>query len=391
MKNNQKGDGMKQTFYADKFFLMHEVKEKGYLLIENGVFSGFKPNKPSTEYDLTDYSGKWIAPGLVDTHIHGIFDYDVMDNHLAGLKTMSRALLQCGVTSFLPTTLTSSVPEINSTVQTIGEQYHTMEGAKIQGIFIEGPFFTEKYKGAQNAKYFLPPDMELLNQWQTLAKGLIKKIAIAPEYPEATEFIRAATKQGIVVALAHSDATYEQAVLAVEQGASMFTHTFNGMSGLHHREPGMIGAALSLKGVYNELICDWQHVHPVTSKILLDATGRNRMVLISDSIKAALMPEGTYNLGEFQVTVKDGQARIPSGNLAGSVLLLKDAVKNVVEQGLATVHEAINMASIIPAKSVGIDHLCGKISVGHPADFIVLDKKLDLHATYVSGNLLYHT
>ena len=370
---------------ADRFFFENEVKEAGFLLIEDGKFAGYRVALPAEVDEIVDYTGKWIAPGLVDTHIHGLAGYDVMENQVSGLQRMSEGLLQCGVTSFLPTTLTSPVADIEAVVAQIGQVHTSMTGAKIQGIFIEGPFFTEKYKGAQNATYFLPPEGELLAQWQDKAKGLIKKVAVAPEYPETAGFIAKAKELGVTVALAHSDATYVQAKAAVEQGAKVFVHTFNGMSGLHHREPGMVGAAMTLAGVYNELICDWQHVNPVTSGILMDATGRDRMVLVSDSMQAALMSEGMYELGEYEVTVKAGQARLSDGTLAGSVLLLKDAVKNVVEAGLATPEQAIAMACLNPAKSVGIDHLCGKIADGYAADFIVLTPALELMATYVQG------
>jgi len=380
---------MKKAIYADKFFFEDHEEEIGYLLIEDGKFSAFSKERPASNYEILDYSGRWVAPGLVDTHVHGLCGYDIMDNDVNGLKTISKGLLACGVTSFLPTTLTADTQLINDVVKHIGEVYKEVSGAKIQGIFLEGPFFTEKYKGAQNSDYFSEPSIDLLQKWQDLSGGLIKKIAIAPEHNGTSEFIKYATENNVAVALGHSAATYEMAKAAVSAGASIFVHTFNGMSPLHHREPGMVGAAMTLPGVYNELICDGHHVHPQSAKILMDATGRDRVVLISDSMEAGLMSDGEYRLGEFLVTVKNKTAKMENGSLAGSVLRLIDAVKNVVEWGMATPHEAINMASLVAAKSIGIDDVCGKIAPGYGAGFIVLTPDLELEATYVDGEKGY--
>jgi N-acetylglucosamine-6-phosphate deacetylase len=264
-----------------------------------------------------------------------------------------------------------------------------VQGAKIKGIFLEGPFFTEKHKGAQNTKYFRDASIDKLKKWQKLSNQLIKKIAIAPERKGAAEFIEYAVKEKISIALAHSDATYEEAKHAVEKGASIFVHTFNGMSGLHHREPGMAGAAMNLKDAFAEIICDGHHVHPTAVNILMNARGRNTTVMVSDCMMAGGMPEGHYQLGEFPVEVKDGAARIEGGSLAGSILQLKDAAKNVVQWGIATAAEAIYMASTAPAKSVQIDNECGKIAEGYAADFIVLNPGLDLTATYLDGVCRY--
>jgi len=380
---------MKKAIYADKFFFENKMDGPGYLMIKDGKFDGFSRDLPSSDVKIIDYTGKWVAPGLVDTHVHGLRGYDVMDNQILGLKKMSEDLLACGVTSFLPTTLTSSIQRLDEVVEGIGNCYQDTPGAKIQGIFLEGPFFTETYKGAQNPAYFSDPSMEVLQNWQKLSNGLIKKIAIAPERKGATEFTQYATQNGIAVALAHSHATYEEVRTVIENGASIFVHTFNGMSPLHHREPGMVGAAMSLKGVFNELICDGHHVHPQVAKILMNVTDVDRMVLISDSIRACAMPEGVYELGELPVIVKDKTARIENGSLAGSVLQLKDAIKNAVDWNIATPVEAVNMASLIAAKSVGIDDVCGKIAPGYDADFIVLDSQLELMATFVDGEKKY--
>ncbi|MED3564233.1 N-acetylglucosamine-6-phosphate deacetylase [Bacillus xiapuensis] len=376
---------MGQFVFADMFFLEDGVAGPGYLEIKDGKFGSFYVTLPSESADVINHAGKWIAPGLVDTHIHGFKNHDIMDNDFEGLKAISDGLLSCGVTSFLPTTLTSSPEKLNEVVAMIGENYTKVQGAKIKGIFLEGPFFTEKHKGAQNTKYFCDPSIEMLETWQENSDYLIKKIALAPERKGALEFIEHAVNQQVTVALAHSDATYAEAKQAVEKGASIFVHTFNGMRGLHHREPGMVGAAMNLPDVFAEIICDGHHVEPAAANILMTARGRKETLLVTDCMMAGGMPEGRYLLGEFPVEVKNGAARLESGSLAGSILQLKEAVKNVVDWGIAAPEEAIYMASTAPAKSIGIDGECGMIATGYDADFIVLTPELDLTATYLDG------
>jgi N-acetylglucosamine-6-phosphate deacetylase len=380
---------MTKYIFAEKFFLEEKIVGPGFLEIRDGKFGTFSDDLPDKAAEVIDYAGQWVAPGLVDTHIHGYKNHDVMDNDFEGLNVISEGLLSCGVTSFLPTTLTSSTESLNNVVEMIGANVSNVQGAKIKGIFLEGPFFTEKHKGAQNIKYFGDPSIDKLKKWQELSNKSIKKIAIAPERKGALEFVEYAVKEDITVALAHSDATYEEAKQVVEKGASIFIHTYNGMSPLHHREPGMVGAAMNLKDVFAEVICDGHHVHPVAANILMNVRGRTETVMVTDCMMAGGMPEGHYQLGEFPVEVKDGAARLESGNLAGSILQLKDAVKNVVEWGIATPAEAIYMASTAPAKSVQIDDECGKIAVGYAADFIVLNPALDLTATYLDGVCRY--
>lgn len=376
---------MRTFIFAEKFFLKSDVKGPGYLEITDGIFGGFFKEVPEGETNIIKEEGKWIAPGLVDTHIHGYLNHDVMDNDADGLKVMSEGLLSCGVTSFLPTTLTSSKDHLTKVAKTIGEVYQDVPGAKVQGIYFEGPFFTEKYKGAQNPSYFGDPDIATFNEWQEASGGIIKKIALAPERKGVKEFVKAVTEEGVVVALGHSDATLEEATEAVEAGASVFVHAFNGMRGLNHREPGMVGALMSLNQVFSELICDGHHVHPNAANILMETAGHNHVALITDCMMAGGMPDGNYNLGEFPVVVKDGTARLDSGNLAGSILKLKEAIKNVVDWELATPEQAIMMATIVPAISCKIDDKCGMISQGRDADFIVLNPNMELAATYLDG------
>lgn len=372
-------------YFAKYIVLEDRILENCYMEVEDGKIKSFSKKEVEEYEDL----GEIIAPGLVDTHIHGYGGKDIMDCKKGYLDEISKGILECGVTSFLPTTLTDSTEKLNEACKVIGDEYKSVTGAKVRGIFLEGPFFTEKYKGAQNGSYMSDPDIEKLKKWKELSNGLVNKIAIAPEREGAIDFIKEANAMGVRVALGHSDASFDEAVDAVDAGANIFVHVYNGMSGLHHRNPGMVGAAMSTDS-YGELICDGHHVNPNAANILMNTKGRDRIALITDCMSAGGMPEGDYKLGEFPVVVKDGTARLKdSGNLAGSILRLKEAVKNVVEWEIADVFEAIQMASLIPAKSVGIDNVCGKLHEGYDADFIVLDENLDLKATFLNGKRVF--
>lgn len=378
---------MKKYYKASKIFLENEILENQFMIVEDDTIKGF-----TKEYDgeYEDFSGKIIAPGLVDTHVHGYQNVDITDGKPGDLNIMSKGILEMGVTSFLPTTLTSSFEILSNAVETIGKEYKDVEGAKVQGIFMEGPFFTEKYKGAQNPAYMSDPSIEKLEKWQELSGGLIKKIAIAPERKGVEEFIKRAKEMGVYVALAHSDASFDQAMSAVNAGANIFIHLYNGMRGLHHREPGMVGAAM-YSDAYAELICDGHHVHPAAAGIAMKAKGHDNILLVTDCMMAGGLGDGESRLGEFKVIVKDGMAKLETGSLAGSILKLKDGVKNVYDWKIADKKQAVDMATVNAAKSVGIDDVCGILKEGRKADFIVLNDDLSLEKTFLDGKLVYQT
>lgn len=367
------------------------ILEKGvetdrYVRIENGKFAEIMTQ---CEEEYEDFSDRIMAPGYVDTHIHGYGGHDVMDLDADGFLKICAGIVENGVTSFLPTTLTASTEALDEACRMIGENYTRSSGAKVQGVFLEGPFFTEKHKGAQNPKYFCDPDIEKLKRWKALSNGLVNKIALAPERAGSEDFIRQARELGVYVALGHSDASYEEAYRAVMAGANIFVHTYNGMSGLHHREPGMVGAALATEDTFAELIADGHHVHPAAIKTVVRAKRYDHVALVTDCMMAGGLNEGMYKLGEFDVCVKDGTARLASGSLAGSILKLKEAVAHLVQWDIVDRFKAIQMASLIPAMSVGIDDRCGKIALGREADFVLLDEDLEVRATYVNGQCVF--
>lgn len=381
---------MKRYIYAKKVFMPAGVIDTPcYLEITDGKFGEIRECKPEGA-DIIDYSDYAIAPGLVDTHIHGYNGYDVMDGSEAALHEISKGLLETGVTTFLATTLTAKREVLTDVCRIVGQVAGKEEGAQIAGIFLEGPFFSEAHKGAQNPAYMGDPEIEALREWQEASGGLVKKIALAPERPGSLKFIRQARALGVISSIAHTDATYDHCRDAVNAGAKIFIHTYNGMRGLHHREPGVVGAALTLPHVFAEMICDGYHVHPVAAEIVTKMRGSEQTVLITDCMRGGGLGDGESKLGEFDVVIKEGAARLAdSGSLAGSVLSLIKAVQNVVEWGLATPEEALRMASMVPADSVEMADRCGQIIPDRQADFIVLDDKLNLQATYIKGECRY--
>ncbi len=381
------------TYYihADRFFLPSRTETGGYLEVQDdGHFGFYFPEGQRPSGRIVEEGSHWIAPGYVDTHIHGLLGEDVMKSDWDGIDRISKGLLAAGVTSWLPTTITASRDQLTKICEMIAAHAGEETGAKIQGIHFEGPFFTTTHGGAENPKYMTDPDLGALKIWLKASHHLLRKISMAPERKGSAAFVREAVKEGLVVALGHSDADYEQTMACIEAGASMFTHTFNGMNQLSQHSPNIIGAAFSTRLTDDELICDGHHVLEPAIRALIQAKSPEHIVLVTDCMQAGMMPDGDYQLGELPVYVRDGMARLKDGsNLAGSILLLKDAVRNLVSWNDATPEDAVMMASYTPSRSVGLLDRCGVILPDHPADFIVLNPDMTLEETYVNGQSRY--
>lgn len=373
---------------ADKFFLPAGPQLGGYLMVGDGVFGAWQADEPSCE--IKDYTGSWIAPGMVDTHIHGFYNHSTTDNDPEGIDISSTELARRGTTSWLPTTFTDGVEQIKDACAAIAQADEGRGpdfcGARIQGIYLEGPFFTMKHVGAQNPAYLIDPSEEVFDQWQEAAGGRIVKSAMAAERDGAAAYAAALNAKGVVTSIGHSDATYDECIAVINAGASCFTHTYNGQRGLHHREPGVVGAAMSTPKTYAEIICDGKHVNPAAIKALLQAKGWQHTVLITDCLGCGGMPEGSYTSGGMDVIMKDNLCWLADGkSIAGSVLTLAQGVKNIVDWGIASADIAIRMATEVPARSAHIEDKCGSIMPGRDADFVVFDHELTLVETYVGG------
>ena len=379
------------SIYSERFVLPGGVFGPGYLPIVDGKFGAFTVDRP--EGDVVDASGKWVAPGLVDTHIHGFFNHATTDKDPEGMNVASVELARRGTTSWLPTTFTQGVDDLGaccaSIFQTVDSRGSDFVGARIQGIFLEGPFFTMKHVGAQNPAFLIDPKIEILEGWQRAAHGIIRKSALAPERAGSVEYVSAATAMGVKCAIGHSDATYEQSLAAVAAGASVFVHTYNGMRGLHHRDPGVVGCAMATRDTYAEIICDGKHVTPGACQVLVNAKGWAHVVLITDCLACGGMPEGDYMSGGLPVVMRDGLCYLrDGGSIAGSVLTLVQGVKNFYDWGIVTAEQAIRMATEVPARANGIDRLCGSIIPGRDADLVLLNSDLTLDSVYVGGSLV---
>jgi N-acetylglucosamine-6-phosphate deacetylase len=330
--------------------------------------------------------GKYIAPGLIDLHIHGSGGCDTMDGSLEGLKKISSMICKRGVTSFLPTTMTMEIGLVYKALDTIKEVMNLkLDGAEVLGAHMEGPFISERYKGAQSVVHIIKPVFEIVEDYL----DVIKIITLAPEMDEGHEFIKKIkSKSNIVLSIGHSNATYEQAKSAIKDGTSHVTHLFNAMTPLNHREPGIVGAALN-SNVSCELIADTIHVHKDLFKLLVKVKGVEKLVLITDCMRAGGMKEGVYDLGGQKVVVNDNSARLINGTLAGSILDLNLAVKNMIKNTELEIHEAISMACLSPAKVIGMQDKKGSLKKGKDADIIIFDEDFNIYTTIVKGRVVY--
>ncbi len=376
------------ALHAEKFVLPGGLVGGGYLTVSDGLFGTWSAERPNCE--IVELGDSWVGPGLVDTHIHGFFGHATTDRDPKGLNEASIELARRGTTAWLPTTFTDSVESIAAQCAAIADANDSREkgfiGARIPGIYLEGPFFTEKHKGAQNPAYLKAPSYEDFSLWQDSARGLIVKSALAAEYEEALAYIAQLDSEGVVVALGHSDANFEESIAAVNVGATVFVHTYNGMSGLHHRDPGLVGCAMVTRDTYAELICDGRHVAPGACAALVRAKGWEHVVPVTDCLGCGGLPEGSYMSGGMPVVLKDGLCYLEgSGNIAGSILTLAQGIKNMVDWGIVSAEQAIRMGSEVAARSAGVEFGCGFILPDRDADFNIYAPDLSLRATYIGG------
>lgn len=335
---------------------------------------------------IIDAHGKYISPGFIDIHIHGSGGKDTMDGELAGLKIISETIAKNGVTAFLPTTMTMEKQKIYKALDTVRLAVkEKIKGAKILGAHMEGPFISEKYKGAQKKDYILKPSFEFIENYL----DIIKIISMAPEEDFEFKFIKEVKNNSdIVLSMGHTNSDYETAMEAVRAGVSNATHTFNAMTALNHRRPGVVGAVLA-SNVSFELIADTIHIHPAMFQILLNAKGKDKMILITDSMRAGCMNNGDWELGGQKVIVANNSARLTDGTLAGSVLTLNKAVFNMLKYTDLEIYEAVALASINPAKLINIDRTKGSIKIGKDADLIIFDEELKVDLSISEGKIIY--
>lgn len=331
----------------------------------------------------------YLIPGLIDMHVHGANGYDVMDGTEEALTALCSALAAEGVTGFLATTMTVTNAHLETVLQAIATRLPSPEGAAILGVHLEGPFLANAKIGAQNEALTQLPNIDLITKWQKLAQGAIKVVTVAPELPDAIPFIKELRSMGMNVATGHTNATYAETMEAVSAGCSQATHLFNAMRGITQREPGAAGALLLADKVIAELICDGIHVHPAIVDLAFRVKGRDRLLLVTDAMRAKCMGDGRYDLGGQDVIVKKGRATLEDGTIAGSTLQLPQAIRHMSEYAHCSLEDAVRMAAYNPARTLGLSDRKGSISLGKDADLVVLDSTFKVLLTMRAGKVIF--
>ncbi|WP_432666970.1 N-acetylglucosamine-6-phosphate deacetylase [Wukongibacter baidiensis] len=333
------------------------------------------------DIEVIDGMGGYVTPGFIDIHIHGFYGHDTMEGSYEAINTMSKNVVKTGVTSFLPTTMTMEYKIIKRALENVVSiKEEKFDGAKVLGVNLEGPFINPKYKGAQMEEYILEPDIQLIEDYL----DIIKIVTVAPEISGAEDFIKKIKEKGIVTSVGHSGATYEEVERAREWGLSHATHLFNAMTGLHHRKPGVVGAVLSTE-MTCEIIVDNVHLNPAILKIITRAKDNKDIILITDSMQAGGLSEDVYSLGGQKVIVRNGEARLESGALAGSVLTIDRAIRNMLSATGLPINEVVNMATINPARLLKIDDKIGHLKEGLQSDIVLLNRDFRVEKVYLEG------
>lgn len=338
--------------------------------------------------------GRTIVPGFVDVHIHGAGGRDVMEAEPSALDTVALTVARFGTTSLVATTVTAAVDLTCRSLESIARYLRVQSSrdfadpaAEFLGIHLEGPFISHARRGVQPEEWIARPSVPVLRQFLDASNGCVRILTLAPEAPGALEVIDAARSAGLVVALGHTDATYQQALAAIERGASHAVHVFNAMRPLSHRETGVLGAVLTEPDLTAELIADGVHVDPPAMRLLFAAKGVSRVILVSDATAATAMPDGTYRLGMIEVTVTGGVCRSAQGRLAGSTLTLDRALRNVVALGVPLA-DAVRMLTLNPARLLGLELTKGVLAPGADADLLLLNEELQVTGVMTRGTEL---
>lgn len=382
------------VFSIEEGFKKQNFIEKD-VYIENGYF--VEKEQYMGNGQVIDGTDCYLIPGLVDVHFHGALGEDFSDADREGLKKIAQYELKSGITSICPASMTLPEEELCKIVSNAAsyvknyEELNDLEkaktGARLCGIHLEGPFISMEKKGAQNPAYIQKPDVEKFNRLQNAAEGLVKLITIAPEVEGAETFIKELSEK-VNISAGHTAADYAEALKGFELGANHVTHFFNGMSNFSHRNPGVFGAAYDAKHVMPELIGDGIHVDPSAVRVVFQLFGGERVVLISDTVRAAGMPNGTYELGGLFFTLEGKLAVLSDGTIAGSATNLMDCMKTVVKMGIP-LETAVRCASYNPAKSIGVENVCGSIEAGKYGDCVLLKKEdLSVQAVILGGVLV---
>lgn len=360
---------------------------KSDLNIEAGKIKCFCENKEGLELD-----DKYIVvPGFIDRHIHGANASDTMYATFKDLDNISKTIAEEGVTSFLPTTMTDDEGRIKKALKNIKDYMDSgrIVGAQVIGAHLEGPFISPKHKGAQPLEYILKPDVKKFKEFEEASGGNIREVTFAYE-EDGKEFCKYLASKNITASLGHTDAKVDDVFDAVKNGATSATHTYNAMKGLHHREAGTVGGVFLCDEIYAEVICDFVHVSPAAIKVLFKMKGKDKVTIITDALECKHCPDGVYKLAGQDVYLKGKEARLVDGTLAGSTLYMNDGIRNLKDLLGLSIEDAVNLASINPARALKVDDKKGSIAIGKDADFAIIDKDLNVYMTVVKGEIVFN-
>ena len=380
-----------KTIIANGIVLSPDEEIHGrQVVIEDGRIVRMAAVEPAEAgVNQIDAQGSFVIPGLIDIHVHGANSFDTMDATPDAIQGMGRFLASHGVTSYLPTTVSASQDALMAAIENAGRTPFPVDGAQHLGIHLEGPYLNSSYAGAQPVQHLRRAAREEYERWIT--SGQVRLITVAPEVEGVPALLDAGTEAAIEFAIGHSAATYEQVLLAIEHGLRQVTHVFNGMPPMHHRSPGVLGAALSEERLNCQIIADGIHVHPAVVKLLVRSKGVGRTILVTDAISATGLPDGAYSLGDQRVHVAAGAPRTEAGGLAGSTLTMDQALRNVMQFANLSLSAALPMATRVPAAAMGWQGRKGIIAPNADADLVIMDDRFQVRLTMVAGRVVFET
>lgn len=363
--------------------------EKGSVLVENGKIKEINPSNVN-DTEVIDAEGLYLSPGFIDVHIHGAGGCDTMDGTVESINTIAKTIVQHGTTSFTPTTMTVAAEDIRKSMKVIKKlKEEGTEGANVLGAHLEGPFISPKAIGAQNPNFLLAPSVENYNKIVGDYSDAVVSITMAPEVEGAKELIKYLSDNGVTVSMGHTKATYDEAIEGIKCGACHSTHLYNAMTPFTHREPGVVGATFDTD-ITTETISDGIHISYPALRTAYKQKGTDKVLLVSDAMEACGMPDGQYSLGGQDVIVKNGAARLLDGTLAGSVLTLDKAVKNIYNNSNYPLNEVVRMATYNGAKHCHVEDHKGLIKEGYDADLILFNEDIEIQKVFVNGKEVYN-
>lgn len=374
--------------FKNSYILTEEGIKKTNLIIKDGIILSIGDQTIDGMIELDE--DKILVPGFIDQHIHGALGVDTIDGNIENISIIAHALPREGITAFLPTTTTQSVEVIDKALNAVKEYIYNNDetAAIVLGTHLEGPFISEKYMGAQNKNYILKPSVDIFKHFEQVSQNTIKIVSLQIE-EESKELIEYLKSKNIIVSIGHSDSKYEDVKESIKQGVTCITHTYNAMKPIHHREIGTVGSAMLFDELYSELICDGIHVCKEAVKLLHKNKPQDKLILISDALRTKYMPDGIYHELDQTIILKNKKVTLEDGTLAGSVLKLNEAVKNLMDYTGTDLITSIKCVTENPSKNLGIFDKMGSIKENKLANFVIIDKNINIYQTIIKGIVVY--